>query len=473
MTTVESDVEGGMIPPRTTPEEAHEVINTIVGGESSNNTRKKHLHAVHRVNLVSIRPRMPPITFTDKDFKGIDPSQNDPMVISVDINNFTIKKALVDQGSSVDILYWKTFRAMQIPIEEMMPYNDYVVGYSGERVGTKGYIELYTTFGLEEACKTFRIRYLVIDANTSYNILLGQSSLNKLRAIVSNPHLAMKFPSLSVDILTIHVDQKVARECYAESLRVEPTRQKVASSHSPKRNIPGRGRSPRGRAPLAEHAVTMIDLDPREIEPRLEAKDELRQATLNGEERYTSIGTAMAVADVELIHRTLKKNADLFAWIAADVPGINPEIITHRLSVYKEARPVAQKKKNYGEDKRLAARAEAEKLLKVGFIREARYSTWLANMVMVNKSSGKWQMCVDYKDLNKACPKDSYPLPNIDRLVDGAAGHKILSFLDAYSGYNQISMHPKDREKTAFTTDGANYSYEVMSFGLKNAGATY
>ena len=111
--------------------------------------------------------------------------------------------------------------------------------------------------------------------------------------------------------------------------------------------------------------------------------------------------------------------------------------------------------------------------MKAGFIAEARYSTWLANVVMVKKSSGKWRMCVDYKDLNKACPKDSYPLPNIDRLVDGAAGHKILSFLDAYSGYNQISMHHSDRGKTAFTTDDANYFYKVMPFGLKNAGATY
>ncbi len=82
-------------------------------------------------------------------------------------------------------------------------------------------------------------------------------------------------------------------------------------------------------------------------------------------------------------------------------------------------------------------------------------------------------MCVDYKDLNKACPKDSYPLPNIDRLVDGAADHKILSFLDAYSSYNQITMQHKDREKTAFTTDDTNYFYKVMSFDLKNAGATY
>jgi len=82
-------------------------------------------------------------------------------------------------------------------------------------------------------------------------------------------------------------------------------------------------------------------------------------------------------------------------------------------------------------------------------------------------------MCTDYTHLNRACPKDAYPLPSIDRLVDGAAGHKVLSFLDAYSGYNQIRMNPTDREKTGFITDNANFCYEVMPFGLKNAGATY
>jgi len=75
--------------------------------------------------------------------------------------------------------------------------------------------------------------------------------------------------------------------------------------------------------------------------------------------------------------------------------------------------------------------------------------------------------------LNKACSKDAYPLPSIDRLVDGASGNELLSFLDAYSGYNQISMHPKDKLKRAFMTDEANYFHEVMPFGLKNAGATY
>jgi len=97
------------------------------------------------------------ITFTDDDFKGVDYRHDDPMVISVDIDRFTIRKTLVDQGSSVDILYWKTFKAMRIPEVEMMPYDDHMVGFSSERVGTKGYIELYTTFGEEKSCKKITI----------------------------------------------------------------------------------------------------------------------------------------------------------------------------------------------------------------------------------------------------------------------------------------------------------------------------
>jgi len=167
---------------------------------------------------------MPPITFTDDDFKGVDPSQDDPMVISVNSDKFTIMKTMVDQGSSVDILYWKTFKAMRIPKAEMMSYNDHVVGFSGERIDTKGYIELYTTFYEGKSSKTIKIKYMVIDANTLYNILLGRPSISRLMAIVSTPHLAMKFQSISGDILIVHVDQKLACQCYAESLRVEPMR---------------------------------------------------------------------------------------------------------------------------------------------------------------------------------------------------------------------------------------------------------
>ena len=92
---------------------------------------------------------------------------------------------------------------------------------------------------------------------------------------------------------------------------------------------------------------------------------------------------------------------------------------------------------------------------------------------MAPKSSGKWRMCVDFMDLNKACPKDAYPLSSIDKLVNGASEAKFLSFMDAYSSYNQIKMHPMDEEKTPFATENATYYYKVMPFGLKNTGATY
>jgi hypothetical protein len=114
---------------------------------------------------------------------------------------------------------------------------------------------------------------------------------------------------------------------------------------------------------------------------------------------------------------------------------------------------------------------EVEKLLTTRFIREVYYPEWLANVVMVKKSSGKWQMCVDFTDLNKACPKDSYPLPRIDQLVDSTVGHKLLSFMDTFSSYNQ--MDEADQEKTAFITSRGLFCYKVMPFGLKNVGAMY
>ena len=108
-----------------------------------------------------------------------------------------------------------------------------------------------------------------------------------------------------------------------------------------------------------------------------------------------------------------------------------------------------------------------------GFIREIYYPNWLANVVLVKKANGKWRMCMDFTDLNKACPNDSFPLPRIDQLVDSTAGHKLLTFMDAFSGYNQIKMAEEDQEKTAFITSQGLYCYKVMPFRLKNAGATY
>ncbi|XP_015947400.1 uncharacterized protein LOC107472389 [Arachis duranensis] len=155
------------------------------------------------------------------------------------------------------------------------------------------------------------------------------------------------------------------------------------------------------------------------------------------------------------------------------MPGIDPKIISHHLAVKAEARPVAQRRRKMSAERAEEVAKQTAGLLEAGFIREVDYSTWLSNVVLVKKHNGRWRMCVDYSDLNKACPKDCFPLPNIDALVDAAAGYRYLSFMDAYSGYNQIPMHRPDEDKTAFITPGGTFCYKVMPFGLKNAGATY
>ena len=101
------------------------------------------------------------------------------------------------------------------------------------------------------------------------------------------------------------------------------------------------------------------------------------------------------------------------------------------------------------------------------------YPEWLANVVLVKKANDKWRLCIDFTDVNRACPKDRFPLPRIDLIVDATVGHELLSFMDAFSGYNHINMDPDDQEKTSFVTGQGTYCYRVMPFGLKNVGATY
>ena len=116
---------------------------------------------------------------------------------------------------------------------------------------------------------------------------------------------------------------------------------------------------------------------------------------------------------------------------------------------------------------------EIQKQLSVGFISVVEYPEWLVNIVLVPKKDGKVRVCVDFRDLNKASPKDDFPFPHIDLLVDSIVGHSMLSFMDGFSGYNQIMMALDDMEKTTFITEWGNYCYRVMPFGLKNAGTTY
>ena len=142
-------------------------------------------------------------------------------------------------------------------------------------------------------------------------------------------------------------------------------------------------------------------------------------------------------------------------------------------------KPVKQPMRRLSDERRKVIGDELARLLASGFIMEVLHPDWLSNPVLVEKKKDDpnvaivWRMCIDYTNLNKACPKDPFPLPRIDQVIDSTAGCELLSFVDAYSGFHQIPLNPDDQMKTAFITPYGAYCYRVMTFGLRNAGATY
>jgi Reverse transcriptase (RNA-dependent DNA polymerase) len=134
---------------------------------------------------------------------------------------------------------------------------------------------------------------------------------------------------------------------------------------------------------------------------------------------------------------------------------------------------VKQKKRNFELEKEAVIWREIQKLLEAGHIREIQYPEWLSNAVLVPKAENDWRMCIYFRDLNKACPKDCHPLPRIDEMVDATSGCKLLSMVDALQGYHQIKLAVEDQKRVSFITPFSTYCYVVMPFGLKNAGATY
>jgi hypothetical protein len=154
------------------------------------------------------------------------------------------------------------------------------------------------------------------------------------------------------------------------------------------------------------------------------------------------------------------------------MPSIPRKVTEHALRIKPGSKLVQQHLRRFDEKRRVIGK-EIAKLLVAGFIKEVYHPEWLANPILVKKKSKKWRMCVDYTSLNKACPNDPFPLPCIDQVVDSTLGCKTLCFLDAYSGYHQITMKESDQLMTSFITPFGSYCYVSMPFGLKNVGAIY
>ena len=177
--------------------------------------------------------------------------------------------------------------------------------------------------------------------------------------------------------------------------------------------------------------------------------------------RFFQIGAQIPLLEKKRLVNLLRRNVDVFAWDAYKALGLDPKFICHHLNVNPSITPKRQPPRCLSKEHVEAVKCAVTKLKQAGAIKEVFYPQWLANTVVVKKKTEKWQVCVDFADLNKACPKDLFPMPRIDQLVDATVGHPQMSFLNAFQGYHQIPLALDDQEDRKSTR--LNSSHESTS----------
>ncbi|XP_073137071.1 uncharacterized protein [Henckelia pumila] len=376
---------------------ARGIINMISGGPTDGDSNRARKTSSRKLINMEIGNQIfhtgPTLSFGPEDLKGVSSNHNDALVIRATVANYDVARIFVDSGSSVNVLFQEAINQMDLGQYKMEPVVTSLFGFTGHAIRPVGLVHLPLTLGKNNTRKTRIVSFIIVDAPSAYNAILGRPAMTTFMAVASALHQKMKFP-VGNEVGEVQGDQVISRKCYVEEVRIE---QKVARTD----------------------------------------------------------------------------NVDRPGISVSDLVGVHREISEHKLNVIKGYRPIIQKKRHFGPEKDAVIKEQVDELLKVGHIEEIHFPTWLSNIVLVPKSTGKWRMCVDFRDLNKACPKDCYPLPRIDQLVDSTAGHELLSFLDAYQGYHQIPLAKEDKDKVSFVTSTGTYCYVVMPFGLKNAGATY
>jgi ribonuclease HI len=229
---------------------------------------------------------------------------------------------------------------------------------------------------------------------------------------------------------------------------------------------------PRGLVPLER----LFDGNDVAIKGRVSG-DEADTAECNigtpEEPKFVKLSTSLTKEQRIEYTELLREFVDVFAWTYKDLKTYDTSVIEHKIPLKEEAKPFRQKLRQINPMLLPVMEKEVKKLLDARIIVPLRYSEWVANLVPVRKKSGEIRLCVDFRNLNRSSKKDNYPLPNMEHILQKVTGASRISMIDGFSGYNQISVMPGDREKTAFTTPWGTFMYAKMPFGLMNAGATF
>ncbi|GKB57683.1 reverse transcriptase domain-containing protein [Tanacetum coccineum] len=343
---------------------------------------------------------------------------NTPVIREAKIFGRKVGRVYMDSGSSCEIIYEHCIEKLNPTIKAAkLDLKTPLVGFSRERSWSVGEVPLEITIGDAPLSRKETLNFVIVKSNSSHNMLLGRTAMQRIGIVVLTIHGAIKFHTkkgIGTVFLTSEADEgeKRARKIPATS------KERIPSCTNTEEQIIINNKYP-------DQTVTIGKQLPNHFKKELQS--------------------------------LLKSNADIFAWTHADMTGILRTIMVegkpfntkHKLNEYSHIKPIKQNKRGLGPDRNMSAYKETEELTKAGILRKVKHQTWVANPVMVKKSDGGWRMCVDFTDINKAYPKDCYLLPEIDwkieslsgfclkwatyqRLVDKVFSHQIGRNLEAY-----------------------------------------
>uniref|UniRef100_A0A2N9HX24 Integrase catalytic domain-containing protein n=1 Tax=Fagus sylvatica TaxID=28930 RepID=A0A2N9HX24_FAGSY len=307
------------------------------------------------------------ISFSDSDLRDVQLPHNNPLVVTLRIGNYDVQRVLIDQGSFAEVMYQDLYEKLGLSETELSNFTTPIFGFSGEPVVPLGKTMLPVLAGPIN----LQMEFIVVKASSPYNAIMGRDWLHRMKAIPSTLHQKLRFPTPE-GVMELNGDQSQELED--------------------------------GEAIMTEQPEKVF-FDP------------------STPESFFLVGSKLSPLDKEELLQTLIDNRDVFAWSVYDAPGVSPNLACHSLNIEPKHRPVVQKRRKLAPERATIVLEEVERLLASGAIREVQYPCWLSNTVVVKKKNGKWRVCIDFTDLNKACPKDPFPLPRIDQLVDSASRH--------------------------------------------------
>ncbi|XP_030923176.1 uncharacterized protein LOC115950066 [Quercus lobata] len=287
-------------------------------------------------------------------------------------------------------MYPDLFEGFRLKNQDLMKYDTSLVSFDGRVVIVEGKISLHVNMERKEVMVTF----IVVKSFSPYTAILGRPWIHAMGVVPSTLHVKVKFPT-EQGVAIVRGSQQVARQCLVATV------------------------SWKGK--------------------QAEQKETTKETSL-----YFQIGTSMKNQDKVEMLLFLMQNVNAFAWSLYEVPGVDPDFIVHKFNVDPSFHPKKQKLRRAANEHVDAVKLEVQRLKEAGVIREIFLSEWLVNTVVVKKKNGKWRVCVDFTDLNRACLKDPFPMPKIDQLVDATYGYPRMSFLDVFQGYHQIALAPED-----------------------------